>query len=588
MPGKRRSRFAIELLEDRVVPAVFSVNSTLDMLNPPTGTVTLRSAIQQADKTPGGNIIDLTVPGTYRITIPGANTGTNASGAFAILPGGGNLTIVNAGGGQVIVDGHHLDRVFDINPNFNPNKPTPKFQVTLIGFTIENGLAHDANNPDGPGASGGGIRDQGNASLTLTNMTLTDNYATADGGGVSMENSVSTPWTLTINNSTISNNHAGDAGGGVDEDGSGNVNINQGSKITGNTSLNQGAGIWLDAIAAGNVLQTSSLNVNGTLIAYNRALAAGNFGGGIGNAGNGTVSISNSTVEHNYSGGEGGGFADQNNQGTLVVQNSLFIDNVAVGNGGGIQEGGPTTTITFTEVKDNFSGAVGGGIFANGGTLVVKRTTIADNVASGDGGGIEVETSGFGQNTSLIAEDTITGNIGLNNAGGNGGGIDAATGFTGSLLLLNDTINANFATNGGGIFWAGTTGSTFTVQNTIIAQNLAVAGPDVSNAAGTFTDRGGNLIGISGPGSGNTGFTNSSTQRGSVANPLNPLLGSLEDNGGPAVGSPGHTMTVETEALLPGSTAIGKGLMNGALGTDERNISNVVNNTINIGAVSSE
>src|SRR4051794_1751450 len=94
-PANRRYRFSLELLEDRIVPAVFNVNSTLDILKPPAGTVTLRSAIQQANNTPGGNIINLTVPGTYRITIPGANTGTNASGAFAILPGGGNLTMVN-------------------------------------------------------------------------------------------------------------------------------------------------------------------------------------------------------------------------------------------------------------------------------------------------------------------------------------------------------------------------------------------------------------------------------------------------------------------------------------------------------------
>ncbi len=66
----------------------FNVNSTADILNPPAGTVTLRSAIQAANSTPGGNIINLTLPGTYKITIPGANTGTNASGAFAILSGG--------------------------------------------------------------------------------------------------------------------------------------------------------------------------------------------------------------------------------------------------------------------------------------------------------------------------------------------------------------------------------------------------------------------------------------------------------------------------------------------------------------------
>src|SRR5208282_2802631 len=191
-----------------------------------------------------------------------------------------------------------------------------------------------------------------------TNMIITDNSASADGGGVSMENAPSsTPWTLTINSSTISNNHAGDAGGGVEEDGSGHVVINTGTVITGNTSVNQGAGIWLDAI--GN--DTASLNVNGATISDNRALSELAFGGGIGNSGNGTVTLSNTTVEGNSSGGFGGGFGDQGNIGTLNVVDCLFLDNVAANAGGGIQEGGPSTSITNSQIQLNSSGGNGGG-----------------------------------------------------------------------------------------------------------------------------------------------------------------------------------------------------------------------------------
>ena len=89
-------------------------------------------------------------------------------------------------------------------------------------------------------------------------------------------------------------------------------------------------------------------------------------------------------------------------------------------------------------------------------------------------------------------------------------------------------------------------------------------------ANGTFTDMGGNLIGVSGPGSGNMGFTSATTQTGTVGNPLNPQLGPLQNNGGPLIGAPGHTMTLQTELLLPGSPATGKGILNGAPQTDER------------------
>jgi hypothetical protein len=358
-------RMGIEVLDDRVVPTVFMVNSLADLnlaagVNIATGaingtsTVTLRSAIQAANATPGGNTIDLTLPGTYRITLAGTPGETdNLAGELAILPGGGDLTIQNTSGGIVVLDGNHLNRVLDINPNFDPANPTPKFLVTLDGLTLQNGMASDTANPDGPNASGGGIRDVGNASLMLNNVAVTGNTATADGGGVAFENVVSVPWTFTVNNSTISNNHAGDAGGGIDTDGSGRVFINTGSVITGNTCVNQGAGIWLDAIQVGVVFQTANLTVTGAVISNNSAQSG--VGGGVGNAGNGTVTITSTTIASNSTGATGGGFGDQNGQGVLVVQNSLFQFNYAFAGGGGIAVDGTNTTVTSSELDNNSS-----------------------------------------------------------------------------------------------------------------------------------------------------------------------------------------------------------------------------------------
>jgi hypothetical protein len=359
---------------------VFNVNSTLDTLAPPPGVTTLRSAIQQANATPGGNTINLTVPGDYRITLPGANTGTNNSGAFVILPGGGDLNITNTSGGKVILDGGNLDRVLDINPAFDPANPTPKFLVTIQGVTITGGRAFDpaGANVDGGVASGGGIRAQGNASLTLMNDVVTDNSATADGGGIVSENTVSVPWTFTITNTVISNNRAGDAGGGIDVDGSGKVFVTN-STISGNSSTNQGAGIWLDAVQVGTVFQTANLTVTGSLVSGNTAIAAGNVGGGIGNAGNGTVTIQSSTVSGNFSGGVGGGFGDENAQGTLIVLNSTFADNSAIGNGGGIEASGPSTTIDDSTVTGNITQGQGGGLAVTSAAFVLQNTIVAQN-----------------------------------------------------------------------------------------------------------------------------------------------------------------------------------------------------------------
>ncbi len=578
---RQRVRPRLEYLEDRLVPAVIDVTTLADG----TGPGTLRSAIAQANANDAAgdttNTINLTVAGTY-------NIGQSGLGALQIFTNaqatqsGLSLTIQNTSGGTIAISGNNANRVFDINPNFViPANNVVLGAVTINGVTIENGLASDVANPDGPNASGGGIRDQGPVDLTLNNDVVANSSATADGGGVAMENTVSTKWKLTLNNTTVINNHAGDAGGGIDEDGTGIVNINN-STISDNTTLNQGAGVWLDAINGG----TAALTVTNSLVNGN---TAGMLAGGLGNAGNGAVSILNSTIENNFATGFGGGFADQNNLGTLAVQNSLFLNNSAGTNGGGIQEGNGLT-ITNSEIKGNAAGinggmpigssggkpntvmGSGGGLFVDGGSLTLTNSTITDNTATITGGGIELATTA----ASVIRNTSIVGNTALNSGGiGNGGGIDDAA--TGSVSLVDDTITNNFAVNGGGLFFAGTTG--LTIQNTILARNVVTGtGPDFDfTAAVTGVDLGGNLIGIGNPAI----FTAGTTQQGTTANPLNPQLAGLANNGGPVAGATGTQMTVETEAELVGSPAIGKGVANG-ITTDERGFPRV--NTVDVGA----
>ncbi len=563
LSARPRTRLGLEYLEDRLVPATVIDVTTL---SDGTGPGTLRSAINQAN-TDGDptNVINLTVAGTYHIGQLGAlsiftNANANQSGL--------SLTIQNASGGNVAISGDNLTRVLDINPgDITPANNVVLGAVTINGITIENGLAQPG---DGATGSGGGIRDEGPVDLTLNNAAVIDSSASADGGGIAMENAASTRWKLTLNNTLIANNHAGDAGGGVDEDGTGAVVVN-GSTIVGNTTLNQGAGIWLDAINGG----TANLTITDTLVFEN---SAGMLAGGLGNAGNGAVSILNSTIESNFTAGFGGGFADENNLGTLAVQNSLFLNNSAGTNGGGIQEGNGLT-ITNSEIKGNSAGmnggmpigttgngaantvmGSGGGLFVNGGTLLLTNSTLADNTASINGGGIELQDNA----AATIRNSTITGNSALNNAGGNfGGGIDDfPPGVT--LALIDDTITGNFAASGGGLFFNSATG--LTIQNTIIALNtVSGAGPDVQTNATIGVDLGGNLVGVGNP----TVFNSGTTQQGAVGNPLNPMLAALGNNGGQLAGSPGHQFVVETEAVLPGSPALGKGVANG-ITQDER------------------
>jgi hypothetical protein len=109
----RQFRPQLEPLEDRFAPAVFNVNSTADILSPPAGVVTLRSAIEAADAVGGGNTINLTVAGNYQIALPGIlGAVKNAASALAFLAAG-NLTIQVTSLGTVTVDGIRLSPVLD-------------------------------------------------------------------------------------------------------------------------------------------------------------------------------------------------------------------------------------------------------------------------------------------------------------------------------------------------------------------------------------------------------------------------------------------------------------------------------------------
>ena len=161
----RRIRCLVEVLEDRLAPATFNVNSLADILTaPPSGIVTLRSAIQAANSTHRAPIRSiLTIPGTYAITRLGTSQESdNGAGEFAIT-GTSNLTIVNTSGGLATIDGGGLNRVFDINPA----AATTPFTVTFNGVTITGGNAAPLDAADG---SGGGVRVQGAASVVLNNV----------------------------------------------------------------------------------------------------------------------------------------------------------------------------------------------------------------------------------------------------------------------------------------------------------------------------------------------------------------------------------------------------------------------------------
>jgi hypothetical protein len=138
---------------------------------------------------------------------------------------------------------------------------------------------------------------------------------------------------------------------------------------------------------------------------------------------------------------------------------------------------------------------------------------------------------------------------------------------TGTLLLQNCTVAANIGPNAIEI-----AGGTFSMGNTLVAGNsLAAAGAVANQIKGAVTSLGYNLIGAA------PDMTLTGTTTGNQLNVANALLdpNGLRLNGGPT----------PTVALLLGSPAIDKGLVQGGVTVDQRGRARLFDNPIISNAV---
>ncbi len=298
-----------------------------------------------------------------------------------------------------------------------------------------------------------------------------------------------------------------------------------------------------------------------------------------------TVSISALTVRNGYIVGNGAGIL--NNSATLNLSNVTISDNFAISAlGGGIYNQGGAVTITGGTVSSNTALFDGGGIYNDeGSSLTISDTTVSGNTAiNGSGGGIysyvstiTITNSTIGGNTASIGggislnllstlnvtNSTLSGNTASSSIGG--GAIFAGGGSGTAATIASSTITGNTASIGGGI--RNQTG-TVTLKNTILAQNTATSsGPDCSTSVSFSVGSAGyNLLGDN---SGCTFSAATGDQVGTGGSPIDPMLGPLQDNGGPT----------QTHALQSGSPAIDAGnptgctyAADGPLSTDQRGI----------------
>ncbi len=277
-------------------------------------------------------------------------------------------------------------------------------------------------------------------------------------------------------------------------------------------------------------------------------------GGGIYNRG--YLTLTRVIVSSNSAAGMGGGI--RSTRGSLTLESCRILDNTTASSGGGLEVYGSAMTASNTFFRGNYANTNGGGFYNNGGTGVVWNSAFVDNYAAG---GSQCGGGGIGNNGPL---SLVNCTISLNRAQQDGGGIwNNITNMT--LWVRHCTIVSNTAVN-----WGGGLDSNhvdpIVMGHTILAGNVAGLYPDTF---GTYTSEGYNLI------QNTVGATLNGVITGNVLG-QSPLLGPLQDNGGPTW----------THALGAGSPAhnAGNAGFAGPPMTDQRGAPRIQNGQIDIGA----
>ena len=296
--------------------------------------------------------------------------------------------------------------------------------------------------------------------------------------------------TVTISGLTITNGHVSDSGGGIYNDHA-MLTLND-CTISDNSATDN----------LGGAIHNDGENVGHATLQINNSLITNNSGGGIYNdaiqAGTAMLVITDSTLSNN------GPSEAINNHGWSCI----FCGN-----------GTTSVQITNSSITGN-----GGAIYSDtgrqncGGSCPVT-ISITNSTISGNGGGVH--------NSTL--SDTVVSNSTISD---NGFGI-----YNDNAALATSVYNTTMSNNGVEIrnFNAPVA---VTIGNTIF--NVSPGGHSILNDIGTVTSYGYNVSSDDGG-----GYLNGT---GDQIN-TDPLLGPLQDNGGPTF----------THALLPGSPAINAG-----------------------------
>jgi hypothetical protein len=278
---------------------------------------------------------------------------TVASSTFS-----GNATDAGGGGGGILSSSPGFLTVS--NSTFSGNS------ASTLGGGLYNSSTLTVSNStfSGNSASGGGGLYNNSAALTITNSTFGDNLATSDVGGGIYNNGRDM---ATVTHSALTGNSAGNSSGGGVANRDGTVTITD-STLSDNFARFNGGGLWNSfgvltvtnstlsnnssngsggGIANGD--PSSSVTVTNSTLSNNSAA----MGGAIDNAGGSKVTVSNSTLSNN-SAASGGAINNRDlgtlTGGTVTVTSSTVSGNSATQTCGGLDEASSGSTMVRNSI----------------------------------------------------------------------------------------------------------------------------------------------------------------------------------------------------------------------------------------------
>jgi len=343
------------------------------------GDCTLRAAIEEANALPGSDLI--TVPGgTYQLNrgfgplvivddveIRGAgDSSTVINGNKPYLSDPGHLAVIVGAPASAKLDNLAVRRSGTLSSCGGAIYVSPSASLDLEDADVSRNLVKQSG-------IGGGICNDG--TLTLTNVSLTSNYAYRSLGGAIYNNG-----TLTINGARVRKNSAQEGGGLYNA---------SGSLI-----------ISAATFSANHASQGAALSLNGGMAAITNATLARNTalvnGGAVYNDGTTDATLTNVTIHHNkaeIAGGIGGTgtnivntiLSDSLSPEDIQAQNNCESPDSVISLGSNLETGSSCDLIETGDLSDANAGL--GRLMYNGGAA--KMSTLAlldgsDAIDSGD------------------------------------------------------------------------------------------------------------------------------------------------------------------------------------------------------------